>query len=104
MSQTRYILPKIHNWTILNLNFILFSLENIVFNIFSSILYIPIVSVWYYRLPFYSSIETQVVSKDRQLHFFLLGCINKFPELLICALWSNCILEELQVVPFEGML
>ena len=63
MSQNCSILPKIHNQTLLNQNFILFSLENIVLNVFSCILNIPIVSAWCYGLPFHSNIETQVPSK-----------------------------------------
>ena len=45
------------------------SLENIIFNVFSGILLIPIVSVWYYRLPFYSSTETQVMVEQ---------CVSRF--------------------------
>ena len=40
----------------------LFSLETIVFAIFFCIIKNPLVSVWYYHLPFLSNIETQVRS------------------------------------------
>ena len=45
-----------------------FSLENIVFTRFSSIILNPFVSVWYCHLPSYSNIETQVTSLTRSLH------------------------------------
>ena len=38
----------------------LFSLKNTFFTVFSCIIQNPIVSVWYYRLPFFSNVETQV--------------------------------------------
>ena len=38
----------------------LFSLKNTVFTVFSCIIQNPIVSVWYYHMPFFSNVETQV--------------------------------------------
>ena len=38
----------------------LFSLKNTVFTVFSGIIQNPIVSVWYYHMPFFSNVETQV--------------------------------------------
>ena len=38
-----------------------FSLRNIVFTIFSNIIYNPVVLVLYYHFPFYSYIEKQVI-------------------------------------------
>ena len=38
----------------------LFSLKNTVVTVFSCIIQNPIVSVWYYHMPFFSNVETQV--------------------------------------------
>ena len=54
MGQVCYKLPKIYNQTILNQ--MQFSLKNTV----SCIIQNPVVSVWYYHLPFFSNIEIQV--------------------------------------------
>ena len=58
--QVRFKVPKIYNSRILNQSFIKFSLDNIVLTICSGIFQNPVVLVWYYHLPFYSNIETQV--------------------------------------------
>ena len=62
MSQICFKVPKIYNQTTLNLSFMHFSFENFIFTIFSGIIKNPVVSVWYYHLPFLSNIETQVKS------------------------------------------
>ena len=38
----------------------LFSLKNTVFTVFTGIIQNPIVLVWYYHMPFFSNVETQV--------------------------------------------
>ena len=60
MGQVCFKLPKIYNYTILNQIFILFSLKNTVFTVFSCIIQNPVVSVWYYHMPFFSNVEAQV--------------------------------------------
>ena len=40
-----------------------FSLKNTVFTGFSGIVQNPVVSVWYYHMPFFSNVETQAVTK-----------------------------------------
>ena len=39
----------------------LFSLENSVFTEFFGIIRNPVASVWYYHMPFFSNVETQVI-------------------------------------------
>ena len=42
-----------------------FLLENTVFTVFSGIIHNPIISVWYYHMPFFSNVETQVMSYQK---------------------------------------
>ena len=62
MGQVRYKVPKLHNYTILNKIVMLFLLKHTVFTVFSGTIKNPIVSVWYYHMPFFSNVETQVGS------------------------------------------
>ena len=57
MGHVRYNVPKIQNLTILNQIYCYFHLKKIVFTVFSSIVESPVVTVWYYHLPFLSNIE-----------------------------------------------
>ena len=65
MGQVCYKVPTIHNQTILNQIFMLFSLNNTVLTVFSGIIQNPVISVWQYHMPFFSNVETQV-SKRRE--------------------------------------
>ena len=66
-------MTKINSSTILNKIFILFSLENRAFTVFSGIIQNPAVSVWYYHLPFLSNVEIQVRRERQAYHLVHMG-------------------------------